>query len=141
MDGMSQSRMGMVDRRSLSSCSERLIDARMAEISGLARAEGKATMSADEELVDVVCAVLSQSHPSADSTTDSPGRSRRTRNLYAPPTSTLNFLVRMWRVRRVKHGEMAFGHLPGPHVHGIGIGDVIYKTFKSRWLLNALASQ
>ena len=80
MDGMSQPRMGMVD-----SCSERLIDA---EISGLAIAEGKAAMSADEELVDVVCVLLSQSHPSADSTTDLPGRSRRIRNLYAPPAST-----------------------------------------------------
>ena len=39
MDGMSQPRMSMVD-----SCSERLIDARIAEISGLAIAEGKAAM-------------------------------------------------------------------------------------------------
>ena len=57
-------------------------------------AEGKATMLVDEELVislgvDVVCIVLPQSHTGTDSTTVlSFGKSRRTRNLYAPPMST-----------------------------------------------------
>ena len=47
----SKTEIGRVDRRFLSSSSERLINARRAGISGLAIAEGKAIMSADEELV------------------------------------------------------------------------------------------